>query len=220
MCEYFYSSGCFSATLIPNLSWYSTSVNSVILNQASKLLHLSEIILQCSTLTKDQYPVRVPAASSLESSATPTHCTALPMLLLTVSWLPATSHELQKKEIRDCIVSYLLVFFTSLEQKRWTETFLGKCHLLSSKYFRANDKTSKIPVRINGQFQPSLPQVCNKWQNITPSRWAAVTPELSHGICLLISPAIIACVCPQRRRSFLEGMLGPRRAENPHTSSV
>lgn len=35
-----------------------------ILNEASKLLQLSEVILQCSTLTKeDQYPVRAPAAS-------------------------------------------------------------------------------------------------------------------------------------------------------------
>lgn len=196
MRELFYSSGCFSATFIPDLSWYSTSVNSVILNQASKLLQLGEIILQYPMLTKeDQYPVRVPAASSLEASATPTHCTDPATLLLTVSWLPALSHGLQKNEIRDCVVSYLLVFVTSLERKHWTETFLGKCYLLSSKNFRANDKTSKIPVRITGQFQPSLPQVCNKWQNVTPSRWAAVTPELSHGICLPISPAIIAFVC-------------------------
>lgn len=139
---------------------------------------------------------------------------------IAVSWLPATSHELQKQEIRNCIVSYLLVFITSLEWKHWTETFLGKCYLLSSKDFRANEEASKIPVWIKVQFQPSLPQVCNKWQNITLSRWAAVTPELSHGICLLISLASIACVCLQRSRSFLEGMLGPRRAEQSHTSSV
>lgn len=155
-----------------------------------------------------------------EASATPTHCTDPATLLLIVSWLPTTSHELQKQQIRECIVSYLLVFITSLERKHWTETFLGKCYLLSSKNFSANGKTSKIPVRITGQFQSSLPQVCNKWQNITPSRWATVTPELSHGICLLISLASIACVCLQRSRTFLEGMLGPRRAENPHISSV
>lgn len=150
MCEYFYSSGCFSATLIPDLSWYSTSVNSVILNQASKLLHLSEVILQCSTLTKDQYPVRVPAASSLESSATPTHCTALPMLLLTVSWLPATSHELQK---RDCIVSCVCY-------KPGTET-------LDRNFSR------KMPFVIKQVFQ-------SKWQNQqNPSKNQWTIPTLS-----------------------------------------
>lgn len=94
MCEHLYGSGCFSATLIPDLSWYSTSA---LLNLTSKLLQFNEVILQCSTLTKeDQYPMRVPAASCLEASATPTHCTDPATLLLTVSWLPATSHELQK----------------------------------------------------------------------------------------------------------------------------
>lgn len=82
MCEHLYGSGCFGAKFIPDLSRYSTSVNSVLLNQASKLLQLTEVIFQGSALTKeDQYLVTVPAASCLESSATPTHCTDTATLL-------------------------------------------------------------------------------------------------------------------------------------------
>jgi len=81
--------------------------------------------------------------------------------------------------------------------------------LLSSKDFRANDKTSKTPGRLKGYFQPSPPQACKKRQDITPSRWSALTPELSHGLCLLISPVNIVSVCAhEEENSFPGGSTG------------
>lgn len=72
-----------------------------ILNQANKLLQLSEVILQCSTLTKeDQCPVRVPAASGRSKCHTNTlhrSCHVAFDCFMAASYIPWASETADKR---------------------------------------------------------------------------------------------------------------------------